>query len=104
MGHARALLALEDPEAQVSAAHRIIQKKLSVRETEKMVRQLLHPRKKAEKPEDDEQLRLALHELEERMGKHIGTKVSIHSRGEKGKIEIEYYSQEDLERILDIIG
>nr|WP_027871216.1 ParB/RepB/Spo0J family partition protein [[Eubacterium] cellulosolvens] len=104
MGHARALLALEDEEEQIRAAHRVIQKKLSVRETEKMVRQILRPRKKTVKPEDDEQLRLALKELEERMGKHMGTKVSIQPRGEKGKIEIEYYSQEDLERILDIIG
>ena len=104
MGHARALLALEDEEEQIRASHVVVQKKLSVRETEKMVRQILHPRKKAAKPEDDEQLRLALKELEERMGKHMGTKVSIQPRGEKGKIEIEYYSQEDLERILDIIG
>ncbi len=104
MGHARALLALEDPEMQVSASHQIIQKKLSVRDTEKLVKTLLNPKKPREKTAVDEQILLAYRNLEDQMQKKFGSKVAIKANGDKGKIEIEYYSQEDLERIIDLLS
>lgn len=106
MGHARALLALEDQEKQVSTAHQIIQKKLSVRETEKLVKAILNPKKPRKKPDaPDEQIMLAFRELEKQLENKMGTKVAIQMHdAEKGKIEIEYTSHADLERILELIG
>ena len=104
MGHARALLAVENEEAQISAAHQVIQKKLSVRETEKLVKNILKPRKQRVKPEMDEQTALAYKSIEENLQKLVGSKVLIKPEGDRGKIEIEYYSQEELERIIDLIG
>ena len=101
-GHARALLGLEDPELQYQTAQKIFDEKLSVRETEKLVKQLLNPRT-IPKKETDPQMDAAYEKLEERLKSIIGTKVSIsRGRGKKGKIEIEYYSQEELERILEL--
>ncbi len=101
-GHARTLLSLEDPELQYQTAQKIFDEKLSVRETEKLVKQLLNPRI-VPKREKDPQMDAAYEKLEERLKGIIGTKVSIsRGRGKKGKIEIEYYSQEELERILEL--
>ena len=104
MGHARALLAIENEETQINAAHQVIQKKLSVRETEKLVKNILKPRKQHMKTEMDEQTALAYKSIEENLQKLVGSKVLIKPQGDKGKIEIEYYSQEELERIIDLIG
>lgn len=104
MGHARALLALEKTEDQRLAAEKIISGRLSVRETEKLVKQILHP-KKIRVKEKNEQLDAVYAALEEKLRKTTGTKVSINQgQGERGKIEIEYYSQDDLERIINLIG
>ena len=101
-GHARTLLSLENPELQYQTAQKIFDEKLSVRETEKLVKRLLEPvvpRKKEKNP----QLDAVYGQMEERLKGIIGTKVSIsRGRGKKGKIEIEYYSQEELERILEL--
>lgn len=105
-GHARALLAIEDKEEQYSMAMLIFDNKMSVRETEKLVRGHLkkEEEKKEEKKEDFSQLETIYHQLEERMKSVIGSKVAIHSRNyKKGKIEIEYYSNDELERIIDLI-
>ena len=104
MGHARALLAIENEEVQINASHQVIQKKLSVRETEKLVKNILNPRKHRTKPEMDEQTALAYKSIEENLQKLVGSKVQIKPQGDRGKIEIEYYSQEELERIIDMIG
>lgn len=104
MGHARALLAIENEEEQIRAAHQVIQKKMSVRETEKLVKNIIKPRKPRKTEEMDAQTALAYKSIEENLQKLVGSKVSIKPRGEKGKIEIEYYSQEELERIIDLIG
>ena len=105
MGHARAILALDDTGEQLEAAQRVVQDKLSVRDTEKLVKSMLHPRRNLKKPVLDEQTQAVYHELEDRMCRATGTRVEIHAgRNNKGKIEIEYYSQEDLERIIDLIG
>ena len=101
MGHARALLSLENPEQQRVTAAEVAAKDLSVRETEKLVRRLLTPAKPAKTKARNEQLKSIYRDLEEQLRKSIGTQVSIQPiKGKKGKIEIEYYSDEDLERII----
>lgn len=102
IGHARALLAIEDPELQAATAAKVFDEKLSVRETEKLVKQMQKgkPEKKKETPVHD----FIYTDLEEKMKAAVGTKVSIHQKAKgNGKIEIEYYSREDLERIIDLI-
>lgn len=101
-GHARALLSLEDPELQYQMAQKVFDEKLSVRETEKLVKKILNPKKIQEKPAD-EQMNAVYERMEERLKGIVGTKVAIsRGKGNKGKIEIEYYSQEELERILEL--
>lgn len=102
-GHARALLALPDKEIQENAAMKVFDEKLSVRETEKMVRHILEPSAK-KLPKKRDTAEDAIYEsLEERMKGIMGTKVMIHrKRNNKGKIEIEYYSKDELERIIDL--
>ncbi len=105
-GHARALLAIEDKEEQYLTAMLIFDNKMSVRETEKLVREHIkkEEEKRIEKKEDFSQMETIYHQLEDRMKSVIGSKVAIHSRNyKKGKIEIEYYSNDELERIIDLI-
>ena len=105
-GHARTLLALEDQELQFTAAERIIEHKLSVRETEKLVKDLLKPKKSGkEQNVPDEATALIYKNLEEKIRGILGTKVSINRKDEnRGKIEIEYYSMDELERLMDLFG
>lgn len=101
-GHARALLAIDDEEQQYMIANKIFDEKLSVRETEKLVKTLKNPKKeqKVEKVEHT----FIYDNLEEKMKNIIGTKVNVSPKANgKGKIEIEYYSEEELERIFDLI-
>ena len=101
-GHARALLGIEDPELQVATAVRVFDEKLSVREVEKLVKQIQSG--KSEKKKEDKVHDFIYTDLEEKMKAAVGTKVSIKQNAKgKGKIEIEYYSKEDLERIIDLI-
>jgi ParB family chromosome partitioning protein len=101
-GHARALLPLEDPNLQYGTACRIYNEKLSVRETEKLVKKLLKGNAVKETASTDEDS-FIYKNLEEKLKNIIGTKVSIQRKNKnKGKIEIEYYSDEDLERIMDM--
>ncbi len=102
-GHGRTLLAIEDMESQYTLATKIMDEKLSVRETEKLVKNLLK-----EKPKKEEQKKtendFIFHDLEEKMKIIIGTKVAINRKKDgKGKIEIEYYSEEELERIVEML-
>lgn len=101
MGHARALLSLELEDLQIEAANTIIEKGLSVRETEKLVKSILNPKQsKLPIPTSEEAV---YSKLSDKLKEIMGTKVSInHKKGGKGKIEIEYYSQEELERILEL--
>lgn len=101
-GHARALLAIDDEEQQYTLANKIFDEKLSVRETEKLVKTLKNPKKEAKKSKVEHTF---VHEnLEEHMKSVMGTKVYVNSKANgKGKIEIEYYSEEELERIYDLI-
>lgn len=105
-GHARSLLALSDPEQQILLAERIIRDHLSVREVEKAVKAMgkVSKEKKGEKEKEDEALELIFRNLEERMKSVVGTKVNINRKDRsKGKIEIEYYSEAELERIVELI-
>lgn len=102
MGHARALLGLEDPNLQVQAAEQIIEKNLSVREVEKMIQSMLHPRN-VRKTEITPEQKYFYENLENQMKDVLGTKVEIKNRGEKGKIEISYYSAEELDHLLQMI-
>lgn len=101
-GHARALLAIDDPELQYTLANKIFDEKLSVRETEKLVKEIKNPKKpKEKKPVANS---FIYQDLEEKMKSVFGTKVSIASKGKgKGKIEIEYYSDDELERLFDMM-
>lgn len=102
-GHARALLAIDDKEMQYGAAVKVFDEKLSVRETEKLVKEVLNPREKKEEPVDSA-LELIYQQLEEKIKGIIGSKVAIHRKNkDKGKIEIEYYSQDELERIVELL-
>ena len=105
-GHARALLSLEDTQMQLKAAKEILDKKLSVRETERLVKRLQKEAcmEKKEEKKKDETLALIYQDLEDRMKSVMGTKVSIHNKDKnKGRIEIEYYSEAELERIVEMI-
>ena len=105
-GHARALLGIVDQELQYTLAQQIFDQKLSVRDTEKLVKSLQNNKKKAKAEKTvDPQMEAIYKDLEERLKKTMGTKVLINRKNDKaGKIEIEYYSHEELDRIIDLIG
>lgn len=101
-GHARALLAITDSEKQYTIAMKVFDEKLSVRETEKLIKNLdkqVKPKVNTI-PEND----FVYRDIENKLKESMGTKVIIHNKdNNKGKIEIEYYSQDDFERIVDIL-
>ena len=102
-GHARAILAIPDKDKQASVAMKVFDEKLSVRETEKLVKHIVEPpKKKAEKQVNTAED--AIYEsLEEKMKGIVGTRVFIHrKKNNKGKIEIEYYTRDELERIIEL--
>ena len=107
-GHARALLAIEDLELQYNTAIKVFDEKLSVRETEKLVKNLSKDDKKQEEKKipAEEQLQVVYAEYAEKLKTILGTKVNINRNkdGKKGKIEIEYYSSEEFERIIDMMS
>lgn len=101
-GHARALLAVEDAEEQYTLAQKVFDEKLSVRDVEKMVKNLHKPAKP--KKMDDKTLELIYQDIAEKLKQSLSTKVSVSSKGEgTGKIEIEFYSHEDLDRLMEIL-
>ena len=103
-GHARALLSIENKELQYSTAVKVFDEKLSVRETEKLVKEVLNPVKKEKPQEKDRAQDLIYEQLEEKIKGIIGSKVAIHRKTkDKGKIEISYFSQEELERIVELL-
>ncbi len=103
-GHARALLAVEDSDIQLQLAQKIEKECLSVREVERLVKLLGKPAKKKKEKSEDEALNLIFKDLEERMKSVMGTKVNISRKDKsKGRIEIEYYSESELERIVELI-
>lgn len=105
-GHARTLLGIEDQEKQYVVAQQIFDEKLSVRETEKLVKKIQKEKDLPEKKKEelDEQVALAYHDVEEKMKLILGTKVNIRAKdNKKGKIEIEYYSMDEFNRIFEMM-
>lgn len=103
-GHGRALLTIADPELQYTLAMKIFDNKLSVRETEKMIKSILSDKKERKVAGVDPQMAIVYHQLEDKIKSIIGSKVQINAKSnKKGKIEIEYYSEEDLERIVSLL-
>ena len=106
-GHARALLGISNLEKQYIVAQKIFDEKLSVRETEKLVKKIQQEKenKNTEKVSKiDPKLEIVCHDLEEKMKGILGTKVAINQKdNKKGKIEIEYYSMDELDRIMDLL-
>lgn len=101
-GHARALLAIDDEEQQYIIATKVFDEKLSVRETEKLVKSLKNPKKPAQKEKIEHTF--VYKDIAEKMKNIMGTKVNINAKANgKGRIEIEYYSEDELERIYDLI-
>lgn len=105
-GHARALLSVEDKDEQYNMAMKVFDEKMSVRETEKMVQSYINP--KTRKPKEEivsESEQVVYHNIEEQLKEIFGTKVSIQRKSKnKGKLEIEYYSNDELERLLDLFN
>jgi ParB family chromosome partitioning protein len=100
-GHARALLSVSGEKNQIEMAKRIVAHQLSVRQVEKMAGNIKRKKKKEVLPDA---CQIEISHLEERLKTALGTKVTIQHKNNKGKIEIEYYSNEDLDRILDLLG
>ena len=101
-GHARALLGTEDKELQYTLATKVFDEKLSVREIEKLVKGIA--KEKPKKREHEQKNDFIYREIEEKIRSILGTKVSIQRKDEqKGKIEIEYFSNQELERIMDLL-
>lgn len=101
-GHARALISIEDAEQQYTIAQKIFDEKLSVRDVEKLVKNLNTPPKQKKTIQTDKALQIIYQDVEEKLKQALGTKVLISSKGEgSGKLEIEFYSHDDLEKITD---
>ena len=104
-GHARALISIEDPEQQYAIAQQIFDEKLSVRDVEKLVKNLNKPAKVKKTNPVDKGLEAVYQDIEENLKQKLSTKVAITSKGNgAGKIEIEFYSHDDLEKIMDLLS
>jgi ParB family chromosome partitioning protein len=102
MGHARALLGLDNAAQQSAAWRAIIKKGLSVRQTEALIKQM---RSEAETDEEPKSTTLDRHlaSVAEELSRRFGTRVQIKRRGQKGRLEIEFYSNEDLDRLIELL-
>lgn len=104
VGHVRALLATDNEAVQIAAAKKIVEQGMTVRQTEEFVKVMLQEKKPKPVKAIDEEIKRYLLTLEKRLSDSLGTKVTIKSKKNRGKIEIEYYNNEDFERIMKIIG
>ena len=103
-GHARALISIEDPEQQYMIAQRVFDEKLSVREVEKLVKDLNKPQKPKKEIIEDKSLDIIYQDIEEKLKQSLGTKVSISSKGNgAGKLEIEFYTHDDLDKMIELL-
>ena len=100
-GHGRVLLAIDDDNLQCEIAQKVIDEKLSVRELEKLIK---HINNNKESKKVQREVNPYYKDVTDRLQNYFGTKVNISNKNNKGKIEIEYYSEEDLQRILEIIN
>lgn len=103
-GHARAILALDDKELQWQVAEEVVNKGLSVRETEKYVKDLVSGKFQRKVQKQVNELSPIYKDIQNKLSQRLGTKVAIHPGKTKSKIEIEYYSDEDLERLMKILN
>jgi ParB family chromosome partitioning protein len=102
MGHARALLGAETTARQLAAWRSVVKKGLSVRETEALIRRL---RKEAQSSKPSRPaVEPYFSDLADRLSRRFGTRVKIQRRGKKGRLEIEFYSDDDLDRLLALLG
>ena len=104
-GHARALLAIEEKDQQIAVANKIVDEKLSVRDIEKLVKNMNKPVKEKKTATNGTRgVDYIYLDIEEKLKESLGTKVSVTAKENgAGKIEIEFYSNDDLERLLDIL-
>ena len=104
-GHARAILSIEDSDKQYEFAQKIFDEKMSVRDVEKAIKNMQKdPKVKKDNQKIDKKTEAIYHSLEENMKQIMGTKVTIQAKnGNQGKVEIEYYSQDELDRIVNMI-
>ena len=104
-GHGRALLAIEDGDLQYAIAQKVIDESLSVRELERLIKKVYAIDQKKKNSDDKvDDNNIYYKNIEEKLQSYFGTKINLSYKKDKGKIEIEYYSQEDLQRILDIMN
>jgi len=103
-GHGRVLLTISDKQKQYELAQQVIDEKLSVRELERLIKKVNDEEEKDNSNENINELNPYYKEIKNQLQNYFGTKVSISNKKNKGKIEIEYYSEEDLQRILDIMN
>ena len=104
-GHARALISIEDPEEQYAIAQRVFDEKMSVRDIEKLVKNLNKPEKPKKEVVEDKSLDIIYQDIEEKLKQTLDTKVAITSKGNgAGKIEIEFYTHDDLDKIIDLLS
>lgn len=104
-GHARALISIEDPEQQYTIAQKVFDEKLSVRDVEKLVKNLNKPEKPKKSAETDSSLDVVYQDVAEKLKQSLGTKVEITSKGNGvGKVEIEFYNHDDLDRIIELLS
>lgn len=111
VGHAKAILALKDPQAQIIAADQIIKKKLTVRATEKLAQEFNKPKTEHSNTNSSNQAQTGsaeeaalIQKIQEQLQNDFSTRVNLHHSPKKGRIEIEYYGNKDLNRILDLLG
>lgn len=103
-GHARALITIDDPEQQYMIAQRVFDEKLSVREVEKLVKDLNKPAKVKKAVEIDKSLDVVYQSIEEKLKQNLSTKVAISPKGDgTGKLEIEFYSHDDLDKLVGLL-
>lgn len=103
-GHGRALLAIDDGDLQYAIAQKVIDESLSVRELERLIKKVYATDKKKKNDDDKVDNNIYYKNIEEKLQSYFGTKINLSHKKDKGKIEIEYYSEEDLQRILDMMN
>ena len=102
MGHARALLGADTPAKQQTAWREVVAKKLSVRDTEALIKRINAEKKPARTPELTSAQRY-FKDVSEDLSRHFGTRVRIQRKGKKGRVEIEFFSDDDLDRLLGLL-
>lgn len=103
-GHGRALLAIDDGDLQYAIAQKVIDESLSVRELERLIKKVYATEKKKKNDDKVDDNNIYYKNIEEKLQSYFGTKINLSYKKDKGKIEIEYYSEEDLQRILDMMN